>query len=87
LENNGDVWGVSADGLAVPKYFPGRWSREAGKHAKQRGFSGAGGAEQGDDFARNYFEIGGSNDLDTVPVRLNVELLDANCLDDRIRHW
>ena len=45
LEDDGDVGRFVADGLAVPVNRAGAGGREAGHHAKQRGFTAAGRAE------------------------------------------
>ncbi len=55
---------------------------ESGEHAQEGGFSGAGGAEQRDDFAGRDGQVGGRDDLDAVLAGLCVVFLDAFCADD-----
>jgi hypothetical protein len=74
------------DRFAVPKYFPGRRNGETGQHSQQSGFSGAGRAQQSNNLAWKNLQVGRRNDLDAVPVRLDIELLEGARLDDRILH-
>ena len=86
LEDDGDVGLGVGDVLAMPEDRAGGRAGEAGKHAQQRGFTGTGGAEEGDDLAGKDGEVSGSNDLNARVPRLRVELLDLPCLDNRFGH-
>src|ERR1700693_2658723 len=75
-----------ANGLAMPENITRGGLRKSSQHPQQGGLAGTGGTEERDNLARRDFQVGGSDDFNAVPVRLDVELLDRASLDDRIRH-
>ncbi len=82
LEDDGDVDVGGGDGLAVPVDLAAGGLGEAGEHAQQGGFAGAGGAEQRDDLSRRDGEVGRRDDLDAVLARLRIIFLNAFCAYD-----
>ena len=62
LKDDGDIGGAIADGFAVPEDLAGRGEGEAGEHAQQGTFAGAGGTEQGEDLSGFDGKIGGGDD-------------------------
>ena len=82
LEDDGDVDVSRGDGLAVPEDLAGGGGGEAGEHAHEGRFAGAGGAQEGHDLAGGDGEVGGGDDLDAVFARLGVVFFDANCAYD-----
>ena len=82
LEDDRDVDVCGGDGLAVPENLARRRGGEAGEHAHEGRFAGAGGAEQGDNLACGDREVGRGDDLDTVFTGLRVVFFDAFCAYD-----
>src|SRR5690242_12949594 len=82
LKHDGDVWHLIPDRFAMPKNRAGAGGRESGEHAKQRGFSAAGGAEQRDDLPGVDGEVRGGNYLDAAAVRLRVKFFEFPRFDD-----
>ncbi len=66
LEDDGDVDFGVGDGFFVPEDLSGGGFGEAGEHAQHGGLAGAGGAEEGEDFAGHDGEVGGGDDLDAI---------------------
>jgi hypothetical protein len=85
LEDDGDVDFGVGDGLFMPVDLAGAGLGEAGEHAQHGGFAGAGGAEEGENFAGDDGEVGGGDDLDAVLAGLGVVLLDLLGANDRAR--
>ncbi len=59
----------------MPVNLAGGGAGKASQHAEHGGFAGAGGAEQGEDFAGNDLKIGGRDHLDAVFAGLGIILL------------
>jgi hypothetical protein len=61
----------------MPENLARRRLAESGQNPQQRGLAAAGGAEQGNNFARLYIEIDGRNNFNAIPIRLLVEFFDS----------
>jgi len=85
LEDDGDVDFGVGDGLFVPVDLPGAGFGEAGEHAQHGGFAGAGGTEQGENFAGHDGEVGWGDDLNAILAGLRVVFFDLLGANDRLR--
>src|SRR5579859_704993 len=82
LKHDGNVWRLISHRLAVPENRAGAGGRESREHAKQRGFSAAGGTEQRDDLPGVDGEVRGGNHLNAAAVRLRVIFFEFPRFDD-----